>query len=35
MPPAPDLERLRRFAPTDAATEARWRSLLTAAQAFI
>jgi O-succinylbenzoate synthase len=35
MPPAPDLERLRRFAPADAATEARWRSLLTAAQAFI
>jgi O-succinylbenzoate synthase len=35
MPPGPDVERLRRFAPADAATEARWRSLLTAAQAFI
>ena len=35
MPPGPDLERLRRFATADAATEARWRSLLAAAQAFI
>lgn len=35
MPPAPDPERLRRFAPTDAATETRWRALLTAAQAYI
>ncbi len=35
MPPAPDPERLRQFAPADAATQARWRSLLTAAQAFI
>lgn len=35
MPPAPDPERLRRFAPADPATEARWRMLLAAAQAFV
>ena len=35
MPPAPDPERLRQFAPPDAATEARWRALLSAAQAYI
>ena len=35
MPPGPDLERLRRFAPADSATEERWRALLSAAQAFI
>lgn len=35
MPPAPDPERLARFAPADAATEARWRVLLRAAQAYI
>ncbi|MEI6251541.1 MAG: o-succinylbenzoate synthase [Mycobacteriaceae bacterium] len=35
MPPAPNPERLREFAPADAATESRWRALLTAAQAYI
>ena len=35
MPPAPDSARLRQFSPPDAATESRWRALLTAAQAFI
>ncbi|MFN8071150.1 MAG: enolase C-terminal domain-like protein [Mycobacterium sp.] len=35
MPPGPDPARLRQFPPTGAAMEARWRALLTAAQAFI
>ena len=35
MPPAPDAVRLRRFAPPEVATEARWRALLTAAQAYV
>jgi len=35
MPPGPDPERLRRYAPADDATVARWRALLAAAQAFI
>lgn len=35
MPPAPDSARLRQFAPADTAVEARWRALLTAAQAYI
>lgn len=35
MPPAPDSARLRQFAPPDTAVEARWRALLTAAQAYI
>jgi O-succinylbenzoate synthase len=35
MPPAPDPQRLREVAPADAATQARWRALLAAAQAYI
>jgi len=35
MPPAPDAVRLRQFAPPEAATEARWRALLTAAQTYV
>jgi hypothetical protein len=35
MPSGPDPDRVRRYATADDATVARWRSLLTAAQAFI
>jgi O-succinylbenzoate synthase len=35
MPSGPDPDRVHRYAPADDATVARWRSLLTAAQAFI
>jgi O-succinylbenzoate synthase len=35
MPPGPDPDRLRRYAPADAATVARWRALLSDAKAFI
>ena len=35
MPPGPDADRLRGYAQADDATAARWRALLTAAQAFI
>lgn len=35
MPPGPDVERLHRYGPADDATVTRWRTLLSAAQAFI
>lgn len=35
MPPGPDPERLRRYAPADTATVTRWRALLSATQVFI
>ena len=35
MPPGPDLDRLRCYAPADDTTVARWRAVLAAAAAFI